>query len=55
MYTTNDKKGQIKVSITLIFWVNPQGQVNNFVFFEIPDLEKVRYNTKIKSVVYIQY
>ena len=31
-----------------------QGQVIYFGVFEIPDLENVEINTKIKSVTYIQ-
>ena len=31
--------------LTLTVTVNRQGQVNNFVSFEIPDLEKVRIDT----------
>ena len=54
MYTTKDKKGHIKVSLTLTFKVNCQGQVNDFVFFfEILDLEKVRLDTEILSLLYI--
>ena len=54
MHTTKDKKGHIKVSLTLTFKVNCQGHVIGFVFFEILDLEKVRINTEILSVPYIQ-
>ena len=54
MYTTKDNKGHIKVSLTLTFKVKCQGQVNGFVFFEILDLEKVRIDTEILSVLYIQ-
>ena len=54
MNTTKDNKGHIKVSLTLTFKVNCQGQVIDFVFFEILDLEKVRIDTKILSVPYIQ-
>ena len=54
MYATKDKKGHIKVSLTLTFEVNCQGQVIDFVFFEILDLEKVRIDTEISSVPYIQ-
>ena len=54
MYTTKDKKGHIKVSLTLTFKVNCQGQVIDFVFFEILDLEKVRIDTEIMSLLYIQ-
>ena len=53
MYTTEDNKGHIKVSLTLTFKVKCQGQVNVF-FFEIIDLEKVRIDTEILSVLYIQ-
>ena len=54
MYATKDKKGHIKVSLTLTFKVNCQGQVTDFVFFEILGLEKVRIDTDILSVPYIQ-
>ena len=54
MYATKDKKAHIKVSLTLTFKVNCQGQVISFVFFEILDLEKVGINTEILSVPYIQ-
>ena len=54
MYTTEDKKGHIKVSLTLTFKVNCQGQVIGFFFFEILDLEKVRIDTEILSALYIQ-
>ena len=54
MYTTKDKKGHIKVSLTLAFKVNCLGQEIDFVFFEIPDLENVRIDTEILSLLYIQ-
>ena len=54
MYATKDKKGNIKMSLTLTFKVNCQGQVIDFVFFEILGLEKVRIDTEILSVPYIQ-
>ena len=54
MYATKDKKGHVKISLTLTFKVNCQGQVTGFVFFEILDLEKVRIDTEILSVLYIQ-
>ena len=54
MYATKDKKGHMKVSLTLKFEVNCQGQVFDFVFFEILDLQKVRIDTEILSVPYIQ-
>ena len=54
MYTTKDKKSHIKVSLTLPIKVKCQGQVISFVFFEILDLEKVRINTEISSLLYIQ-
>ena len=40
--------------MTLIFKVNRQGHVIRFDLFEIPDLENVEINTKIKSVACIQ-
>ena len=48
---TKDNEGHIKVSLTLTFKVNRQGHVIGFVFFEIPDLEKVRIDTEILSVL----
>ena len=54
MYTTKDNKGHIKVSLTLTFKVKCQGQVIGFIFFEILDLEKVRIDTEILSVLCIQ-
>ena len=54
MYTTTDNKGHIKVSLTLTSKVKCQGQVIYFAFFEILDLEKVRIDTEILSVLYIQ-
>ena len=54
MYATEDKKGHVKVSLTLTFKVKCQSQVIGFVFFEIPDLKKVRIDTEILGVPYIQ-
>ena len=54
MYTTEDNKGHIKVSLTLTFKVKCWNQVINFVFTEILDLDKVRIDTEILSVLYIQ-
>ena len=54
MYTTKDNEGHIKVCLTLTFKVKCQGQIIGFVFFEILDLEKVRIDTEIMSVLYIQ-
>ena len=54
MYATIDKKGHIKVSLTLTFKVNCQGQLIGFVFFEILDFENVRIDTQILSLLYIQ-
>ena len=54
MYATKDKKGHIKVSLTLTFKVNCQSQVIGFVFFEILDLEKFRIDTEILFSLYIQ-
>ena len=54
MYTTKDNEGHLKVSLTLTFKVNRQGYVIGFVFFKIPELEKVRIDTEILSVLYIQ-
>ena len=44
----------MEVSLTLTFKVKCQDQVIGFVFFEILDLEKVRIDTEILSVLYIQ-
>ena len=54
MYATKDKKGHMKVSVTLKFKVNCQGQVIDFVIFEILDFQKVRIDTEILSVPYLQ-
>ena len=42
------------MSMTLNLKVNRQGHVICFGLFEIPDLENVEINTKIKSVACIQ-
>ena len=52
MYTIKNNKGHIKVSLTLTFKVKCQGQVIGFIFFEILDLDKVRIDTEILSVLY---
>ena len=54
MFTTRDTKGHTQMCLTLIFKVNHQGQVTDFRFSEILDLENVRIDTKIKSVARIQ-
>ena len=54
MYTTTDNKGHIKESLSLTFKVNCQGQVIDFVFFEILVLEKVRIDTEILYVPCVQ-
>ena len=54
MYAITDNEGHIKVSLALTFKVECQGQVIGFVIFEILDLEKVRIDTEILSVLYIQ-
>ena len=54
MHTTKDNEGHIKVSLTLTFKVKCRSQVNSSVFFKILDLEKVRIDTEILSVLYIQ-
>ena len=43
-----------KYSLTLKINVNHQGQVADFGFFEILDIENVRIDTKIESIVGIQ-
>ena len=42
------------MSLTSTLKVKCQGQVIGFVFVEILDLEKVRIDTKLLSVLYIQ-
>ena len=54
MYTTRDKKGHVAVRLTSIFKINRQSHVINFGLFEIPDLDNVEINTKIRSVACIQ-
>ena len=54
MYTTNYKGGHINVILTFTFKVSSQGEVNYFGDLVIPDVEKVRIDTKIKSVSCIQ-
>ena len=54
MYTDRDNKGHVGVCLTLIFKVNRQGHVICFGLFEIPDLDNVEINTKIRSVACIQ-
>ena len=43
-----------KYGLTLKIKVNHQSQVADFGFFEILDIENVRINTKIQSIVGIQ-
>ena len=52
MFATKDKKDHIKGIMSATFKVNCQGLM--IVFFEILDLEKVRINTEIFSLLYIQ-
>ena len=54
MTLTIDLENHIHVCLTSILKVIRQGQVIYFGVFEIPDLENVEINTKIKSVTYIQ-
>ena len=54
MHTIKDNKGHIKVSLTVTFEVKCQGHVIGFNFFKILDLEKVRIDTEILSVLCIQ-
>ena len=54
MYTTKYKKGHINVILTFTFKVSSQGEVNYFDDLVIPDVEKVRIDTKIKPVSCIQ-
>ena len=53
MYTTKDKKGHIKVEFDLdVRGRMVEFRFIDFVFFEILDLEKVRIDTEILSVLY---
>ena len=54
MYTTNYKGSHINVILTFSFKVSSQGEVNYFDDLAIPDVLKVRIDTKIKSVSCIQ-
>ena len=54
MFTTRDTKGHAQMCLTFIFKVNHQGQVTDFGFSEILDLENVRIDTKVKSASCIQ-
>ena len=54
MYTTKDKGGHMDVTLTLIFKISCQGEVNYFGDFVTPDVEKVRFDTKIRSVSCLQ-
>ena len=54
MFTTRDTKGHTQMCLTFIFKVNHQGQVTDFGFSEILDLENVRIDTKVKSASCIQ-
>ena len=40
--------------MTLVLKVNRPGQLNFFDFFEIPDLENVRNDTKFESIAFLQ-
>ena len=53
-YTTKDKGGHINVTLTLTFKVSSKGEMNYFGDFVISGVEKVKFNTKIKSVSCIQ-
>ena len=54
MFANKDKKGHIKVSLTLTFKVNCQGHVIGFNFFETLDFNKVRVDTEILFLLYMQ-
>ena len=54
MFATGDIKGHAKRCLTLIFKVKHQGQVIDFGFCAILDLENVRIDTKVKSASCIQ-
>ena len=54
MFATKDKRGHIKACLTLTFKVNCQGHVIGFNFFETLHFEKVRVDTEILSVSYMQ-
>ena len=53
-YTTKDKGGHINVTLTLTFKVSNKGEMNYFGDFVISCVEKVKFDTKIKSVSCIQ-
>ena len=54
MTLTFDLENWGQTYISMIFKVNRQGHVIYFCLFEIPDLEYVEIDTKIKSVACIQ-
>ena len=54
MYTTREKWGHVGVCLTLIFKVKGHGHEIYFSFFDIPDLQNARIDTKIKSVSCLQ-
>ena len=54
MHTTKDEEDRRIVSLTVASKGSRQGQVTNFGLFEITDLELVRIDAKIKSVLCIQ-
>ena len=54
MYTTKDNKSHVKVSWTLRSKSNVKVKELVLFFFKILDLEKVRIDTNILSVLHIQ-
>ena len=54
MFATEDMKSHAKKCLTQIFKVNHEGQVTDFRFFEILDLENVSIDTRFKSISCIQ-
>ena len=54
MYTTKNKEDHINVTLTFTIKVSSRSEVNYFGDLVIPDVDKVRIDTKIKSVSYIQ-
>ena len=54
MTLTVNLENHMDVCLTSIFKVTRQGKVIYFSLFEIPDLENVEINTRIKSVECIQ-
>ena len=54
MYTTGDEKCLARGYLTLLFKVNHQSQLTDFIFSEILDIENARIDTKINIISCIQ-